>query len=119
MKLAEAAAKLSVLVGRHEEFAEAVSVAQFSVVRHTHKSALTLNLRKVPDSYQRQNRGKNHEQTNRSPLSIWILHILLLDGTQETIEAPDNAFYLRSSWSRSRLPGFSLPSKSDNSQVQQ
>ncbi|MGC2269278.1 MAG: hypothetical protein WA608_21000, partial [Candidatus Acidiferrales bacterium] len=59
-------------------------------VRHTHKSALTLNLRKVPDSYQRQNRGKNHEQTNRSPLSTWILHILLLraDSTKKP-----NVFY--------------------------
>jgi hypothetical protein len=47
--------------------------------RHTRKVALSSGLGKVPDSYQRQNRGKNHEQTNRSPLDIWILHILLLD----------------------------------------
>jgi hypothetical protein len=47
--------------------------------RHTRKAALSSGLGKVPDSYQRQNRGKNHEQTNRSPLDIWILHILLLD----------------------------------------
>src|ERR1700723_2026137 len=47
-------------------------------------------LGKVPDSYQRQNRGKNHEQTNRSPLGIWILHILLLEvGGRERAEPPE------------------------------
>jgi hypothetical protein len=48
--------------------------------RHTRKAALISGgLGKVPDSYQRQNRCKNHEQTNRSPLCFWILHILLLE----------------------------------------
>jgi hypothetical protein len=66
---------------------------------HTHNAASPFSLGKVPDPYQRQNRGKNHEQTNRSPLSIWILHILLLAGGEnrkQPIEAPENAFYLRS-----------------------
>ncbi len=46
---------------------------------------------------QRQNRGKNHEQTNRSPLDIWILHILLLEvGGRERVEPPENAFYSHS-----------------------
>jgi hypothetical protein len=61
------------------------------------KSALISGLGTVPDSYQRQNRGKNHEQTNRSPLGIWILHILLLEvGGRERVEPPENAFYSRS-----------------------
>jgi hypothetical protein len=47
--------------------------------RHTRKAALISALGEVPDSHQRQNRGKNHEQTNRSPLGIWILHTLLLE----------------------------------------
>ena len=52
--------------------------APSETIRHTRKAALISGLGKVPDSYQRQNRGKNHEQPNRSPLDIWILHILLL-----------------------------------------
>ncbi len=66
---------------------------------HTHNAASPFSLGKVPDPYQRQNCGKNHEQTNRSPLSIWILHILLLAGggsRKQPIEAPENAFYSRS-----------------------
>ena len=65
--------------------------------RHTRKAALISALGEVPDSHQRQNRGKNHEQTNRSPLGIWILHILLLEvGGRERVEPPENAFYSRS-----------------------
>jgi hypothetical protein len=70
---------------------------------HTRKAALISGLGKVPDSYQRQNRCNNHEQTNRSPLCFWILHILLLEvGARERVDRPENA------WAsvRSRLPTF-------------
>src|SRR5580700_2959117 len=96
--------------------------------RHTRKAALISGLGKVPDSYQRQNRGKNHEQTNRSPLGIWILHILLLEvGGRERVEPPKKCFLLTFvrgdspvvTWSRSQLPVLFLPSKSDNPQAQQ
>jgi hypothetical protein len=61
------------------------------------RCALISGLGKVPDSYQRQNRGKNHEQANRSPLGIWMLHILLLEvGGRERVEPPEIAFYSRS-----------------------
>jgi hypothetical protein len=60
--------------------------------RHTRKAALISGLGKIPDSYQRQNRCKNHEQTNRSPLCFWILHILLLEvGGRERVDRPENA----------------------------
>jgi hypothetical protein len=42
------------------------------------RAGLAFSLWKVPDPYQRQDRGKNHEQANRSPLSIWIFHVHLL-----------------------------------------
>jgi hypothetical protein len=70
---------------------------------HTRKAALISGLGKVPDSYQRQNRCNNHEQTDRSPLCFWILHILLLEvGARERVDRPENA------WAsvRSRLPTF-------------
>ena len=71
--------------------------------RHTRKAALISGLGKVPDSYQRQNRCKNHEQTNRSPLCFWILHILLLEvGVRERVDRPENAC----ACVRSRLPTF-------------
>jgi hypothetical protein len=48
--------------------------------------SLIFCLGKFPDRYQRQSCGESHEQTNCFPLSIWILHILLL-GTG--IDTPD------------------------------
>jgi len=50
----------------------------------------------TPDRHQCQQRGKRHEQTNRSPFSIWSLHIFLQRGREggngKTVEAPANAF---------------------------
>jgi hypothetical protein len=61
--------------------------------RHTRKPALiSASLRKVPGYDHRQNRCKNHQQTNRSPLRFWILHILLLAvAGRERAEPPENA----------------------------
>jgi hypothetical protein len=52
----------------------------------TSQRSLTFCLGKFPDRYQRQSCGKSHEQTNCFPLSIWVLHVLLL-GTG--IDTPD------------------------------
>jgi hypothetical protein len=55
----------------------------------------------VPDCDERQDSDKNHDQTNRPPMSIWVFHILLLGGPGElggkrgTIDAGENAFYSR------------------------
>src|ERR1700678_4352787 len=61
--------------------------------RHTLKAALVArSLRNVPGHYHRQNRCKNHQQTNRSPLCFWILHILLLVlAGPDLAEPPENA----------------------------
>ncbi len=66
-----------------DRIAQAVFKAEHVIrsIQHCDRSRnapLTFCLGVFPDRYQRQNRGKSHEQTNCSPLSIWILHILLL-----------------------------------------
>jgi hypothetical protein len=72
--------------------------------RHTLKAALVArSLRNVPGHYHRQNRCKNHQQTNRSPLCFWILHILLLVlAGPDLPEPPENAC----GCVRDRLPTF-------------
>jgi hypothetical protein len=78
--------------------------APSEIKRHTLKAALVArSLRNVPGYYHRQNRGKNHQQTNRSPLCFWILHILLLAlASPERAEPPDNIC----GCVRSKLPTF-------------
>src|SRR5580692_5085973 len=54
----------------------------------------------IPDCDERQDSDKNHNQTNRPPMSIWAFHILLLRlggwaGTVEPLTRGKNAFYSR------------------------
>jgi hypothetical protein len=65
------------------------------------KTASAFSLGKVPDRYQRQDTGKSHEQTNRSSLSIWILHILLLGAGWQ---GPKNPWRRLKMLSRSYVP---------------
>ena len=53
-------------------------------------TGLALGLGIIPDCDERQDSDKNHDQTNRPPMSIWIFHFLLLGGAErgwaETVE---------------------------------
>ena len=63
--------------------------APSEMTRHTLKAALVArSLRNVPGHYHRENRCQNHQQTNRSPLRFWFLHILLLAVERRERAAP-------------------------------